>query len=150
MRPAPRMLWVILFGIPALLVLPIAFVGSQVWEPGTIDVRVVEKHPGGCNVGATVPAMMVPVAMHLIPAECHMQIDADLDEDTRMALDMARAVISQLGRCPDGIYVDVQSDRDIVTIEKRDGKFHIFVDTPDERIDLSVPVHTVSSVLSAI
>jgi len=150
MSPASRKLFLLIYGLPALLVVPIAFVGSSVYRAGTISVDILEKHPGGTELGARIPAALVPVAIHLAP--CHLLREArqEIDREAPWALAAARAAWKELSRCPDGILVDVQDETDIVTIEKRGAKLLVSVDTPDETVHLELPFHTVSSVLSAI
>jgi hypothetical protein len=41
-------------------------------------------------------------------------------------------------------------DTDIVTIEKRAGKLHIYVDTPEETVKIEVPLRVVRQTLSAL
>jgi hypothetical protein len=143
-------LWVVLFGIPALLVLPIAIVGSGVYAPGTIDVQVVEKGSGGTSVGLHVPAMIVPAALHLLP-ECTVDdIRVELDDEARQALRIAGAIMEKLEECPDGVFVDVQDATDVVTIEKRNGQIHVYVDTPDETVRCSMPIGTLRSTIGTV
>jgi hypothetical protein len=143
-----RSLWVILFGIPALLILPLAVVGSRVYTSGSIDVEVVERN--GSSVGIHVPATLVTTALHFIP-ECTVDgVRVEMDPEARQALRIAAAVAEELEDCPDGILVDVQDAQEVVTIEKKDGKIHVFVDSPDETVRCSVPIRTVRRAVERI
>jgi hypothetical protein len=117
---------------------------------GSIDITVVEKHGSGSNIGIHVPAVLVPAAMHLMPQVTVDDIRMEMGPEARQALALGAAVIGELERVPDGIFVDVMDDTDIVTIEKRAGKLHIYVDTPEETVKIEVPLRVVRQTLSAL
>jgi hypothetical protein len=143
-----RTLWVILFGIPALLVLPLAVLGSRVYTSGTIDVEVMERN--GCSFGMHVPATLVTTALYFMP-ECTVDgVRVEMDPEAREALRIAAAVAEELEGCPDGILVEVRDASDLVTIAKKDGKIHVFVDSPDETVRCSVPIRTVRRAVERI
>ena len=135
-------LWVILFGLPALLILPFALIGSNVYSTGMIDVEVLEKSPNGTSIGIHVPAMAVPAALHLMPHVTIDEVCMEMDGEARQALAILDEVADELTRVPDGVFVEVIDGGDYVTIEKTNGKIVIFVDTPQERVNISVPVRT--------
>jgi hypothetical protein len=148
MRSRPRTLFLILFGLPLLLVAPVAILGASVFRAGTIDFEVHERN--GCSVEGTVPAAVVPIALRFLPAEVLDDVRGEVRCEAPYALDVARAVVREISRCPDGVFVDVQGRDEIVSIEKREGKIRILVDTPDEVVRISVPLHTVSSLVAVI
>lgn len=150
MKKQNRTLWAILFGLPALIVLPLALVGSKVLTAGSIDIDVVEKHGGGSTVGIHMPAAIVPVAVHLMPSFKVDDIRTEMGPEARDALRIAAAVIGELERVPDAVLVEVMDDTDIVTVEKRDGGLHIYVDSPDETVRVQVPLRAVRQTLSAL
>ncbi|NNE43298.1 MAG: hypothetical protein HKN12_03745 [Gemmatimonadetes bacterium] len=144
-----RSLWVILFGIPALLILPVALIGSGVYSNGMIDVEVVEKSGSGCSIGIHMPAMIVPVAMRLMPQVTVDDMCMGMDPEAQQAIAIAQEVAGELTRLPDGVFVEVMDREDFITIEKRNGKLLIFVDTPEERVNISVPVRMIEQTLRA-
>ena len=146
MRKRSRGLWAILFGIPVLLILPVALIGSAVYQTGTIEFRVLEKHDGGVSVGGSIPAIIVPIAMHLAPHEILDEIHCELDGEAEWVLDVLQVSLEELSRIPDCVLVDVRSDDEIVTIEKRSGKLEVNVDTPDEVISISVPIGALTAI----
>lgn len=150
MKKKNRTLWLILFGVPALIVVPLALVGSSVLTAGSIDINVIEKNDGGSAIGIHVPAALVPAAAHLMPRVTVDDIRMDMGPEARQALEIGFAVIGELERVPDGIFVDVMDGTDIVTIEKRDGKLLIYVDTPDETVKIDVPLRAVRQTLGAL
>jgi hypothetical protein len=149
-RRKPRTLFVILFGLPLLLITPLVLVGSSVYHSGTIEVRVVDKTGEGCCVGAHVPAVVVPLALRLAPGHVLDEIRGELDEEAIMGLEIARAVLEELSRAPDGVLIDVRTRTELVAIEKRDGKLRVYVDTPDEVVQASIPLGTLKEVVRAI
>ena len=150
MNSQSRKLFLILFGAPLLLAIPVVLLGSSIFQAGTIEFEVHEKHPGGCSLEATIPAALVPVAMRLAPAQAMHEVRAEIDTEIGDCMKIARAVLKEISRCPDGVFVDVRTACEVVTVEKRNGRLEVTVDTPHELVRASVPLHTVASVLSAI
>ena len=140
----------ILFGLPLLLVAPILLIGSQVYQGGIISVDVLEKGPDGSSVSARVPGAVVPVAMMFMPSQVRTEIQCEMGEEMDWAFDVARAAIRSIGRAEDGVYVEVISKREIVRVSKEGDSFKVFVDTPSERVEASMPLGVASRVLDAI
>lgn len=145
-----RSLWLILFGVPLLLIVPVVLIGSSMWNSGMIHVQVHEKCGGGTSFGAHVPAAIVPVALQFAPDEVWDEIRSELGSEAPQAVPILRAALRELSRCPDGVLVDVQSRDEIVSIEKKRGAIEIYVDTPDEVVRISVPLGSVGTVLSRL
>jgi hypothetical protein len=150
MKSKSRSLFVILFGVPILFVLPVAMLGASVFHAGSIDIEVYEKYPNGSSIEATLPAAVIPIALRFIPNEVLEEVRCEVGAEAPYALDVVRAAIREISRCPDGVFVDVQSADEVVVIEKIDGKMQVLVDTPGEMVRISVPLHTVSSFVSVI
>ena len=150
MKAKPRTLFAILFGIPILLLAPAWVIGSKLGHAGTIEFTVHEKGPDGCQIAGSVPAILVPAAIHLTPHSALEEIRRELRCEFGDAAQMARAALEELSRCPDGILVDIRTPTEVVTIEKRDGRIRVDVDTPDEKVQAAVPLQTMRSFLSAI
>lgn len=150
MNPQTRNLLLILFGVPLLLIGPVMVLGSSIFQPGTIDFEVHEKGRHGSSIEATIPAAMVPVALHLTPKHVMDEVRHEIHHEVGDHGKTIRALLKEISRCPDGVFIDVQTDTEFVRIQKRDGRIEVTVDTPDELIRASVPLHTVASVFSAI
>lgn len=148
MNRQTRSLILLLFGVPALLVVPIVLLGSTLFHAGSIEFEVHEK--GGTSIGGSIPASMIPVALHLAPAHVMDEVRCEVRGELGEHLDIVNAALKAISRCPDGVLVDVLSGDEIVRIEKREGRLEIFVDTPSETVRAGVPLHTVASVLSSI
>ena len=150
MKTKPRALFVILFVVPALLLVPVWLVGSSIYHGGTIEFSVHEKHDGGCRVSGKVPAILVPAAMRLAPASVMDEMRRDVRCEVGDALEIVRAVARELSRCDDGVLVDVRTTSEVVTVTKRNGRIEVDVDTPRETVHAAMPLRTLGSVLAAI
>jgi hypothetical protein len=143
-----RTLFAILFGVPLLLVLPLAFLGASILVAGDVEVHVAEKGECAETVDIRVPAALLPALVRLTPvgavAKCHMEPEA------RRACRLATALLRALEDAPDGVYVDVRTRDEIVLVEKKDGALRVDVDTPEEVVHAAAPLRAVRSVLGAI
>ena len=149
-RKSSRKLFGILFGLPLILILPVALIGSSVYHAGVIEVEVMEKGEYGSSISIVVPGAIVPLAMRFIP-ECTIDgVRCEMDDDALMALEIGKSAMRAIRSAPDGVYVDVRSRDEIVTVEKRDGSFRVHVDTPDETVRVKIPVGVAADVLAAI
>ena len=146
MRPQGRALFAILFGLPILVALPIALIGSKFLAAGTVEVHVVEKGAGGGTVDVRVPASFVPLAVGLGTA-CRFE-GCRFDEPTKEALQIADAVIGAMAGAPDGVLVDIRNRDEVVKIEKVEGALRVHVDTAEELVRASVPLGAVRSALA--
>ena len=150
MRTQNKTLLVILVGLPVILMSAVAFVGAKIYHPGTIAIQVVEKTGAGTNFGIRVPAMILPVAAHCLPADVRNEIHCEMSGDVLDHFEVIRTVLDELSGCPDGVFVEVQTDTEMVLIEKRGGQLIVDVDTPTEAVRASVPLRSVSTFLDAI
>ena len=117
-------------------------VAGAVVDAGLIGVRVHEKKPDGTNLRLYVPAILVPAAVKLAPAQ-------ELDRAMHHAKEFLPALgiaADELQRIPDGPLVEVDSSREHVRIVKSGGSLVIDVDSNRETVHLSVPLKTVSKV----
>ncbi|MEZ5064739.1 MAG: hypothetical protein R3B81_08370 [bacterium] len=148
MKRSDRTLFALLFAIPVLLVLPFVLIAADSWTPGAIECRVIEKEGG--EVGVTIPAMLVPVAIRLAPSVIVDDIRCELDDDARQGIEIARASLRELGKVRDGMLVDIRTNEEIVQVEMKKGTIHIYVDSPDEVVRVAAPISAVNDVLDAI
>jgi hypothetical protein len=149
MPSKPRTLFAILFGVPILLFIPVWVIGSSVYQAGTIEFSVHEKGPNGCQISGSIPAAVVS-AIHLAPHSALDEIRHEMHCEIGDATKIVEAALNELSRCPDGVLVDVRTDTEVVTIEKRNGSIRVDVDTPGEKVQASVPLSAMRSFISAI
>lgn len=148
MRPQTRTLFGILFGLPLLIIIPLAFLGAALWRSGTIEIHVAEKGRCGETVDVYAPAAILPLVAHLTPA-CSMA-SCRMDPEARRAIRTAAVMLDAMNDAPDGVYVDVRTRDEIVHVEKKRGALEVDVDTPEDTVHASVPLGAVQSVLRAI
>lgn len=150
MDPAPRTktLFVILFGIPLLLAALGAGVVWAICRQGTLEFSMHGK-AGGAHVGVQVPAILVPIALHMAsafpPAEC---LRHNLKGNEHF--EVVREMLAALEDAPDGILVDVRTREELVLIEKRAGRLLVSIDTPDENVQASMPLRAARSAFGVI
>ena len=116
--------------------------GAYTMREGVIRIDVDEFRSGGSHVHMWVPAAAVPMAMHFVP-----------DKDMRHACDQARealpilhAVVKELKKYPDAVFVEVVDSNEHVQIRTRAGKLQIDVDARDERVHVICPLSTIEDV----
>jgi len=143
-----RTLFAILFGLPLLLVAPLAILGAAVMHSGTIEVHVAEKGRAGQTVDVYAPAAILPIVAHFTPACCIAS--CKMDPDARRAIRTAAAMLDAIGDAPDGVYVNVRTRDEVILVEKKNGALKVDVDTPEDVVHASVPIGAVCSVLGSI
>ena len=149
MRSKSLALFAILFGAPILLLVPVwIFVPRLPF--GSIEFDVREKGPHGCQVSGSVPAILVPAAMHLAPRCAMDDIRREIRAELGDGVEIFEVAIRELAKCPDGVLVDVRTATEVVKVEKQDGRLRVHVDTPCETVRAVVPLEAVRSFVSAI
>lgn len=123
---------------------------ASVVTSGVVTVQVDEGGPDGTDLYLPMPAALVDfglgVAALAMPA----------DEMARMRREMEpyaptiQGLADELERMPDAVLVEVTSDRDHVTVEKRGGHFVIDVDSDDAQVHVTVPARTISRVVEFV
>jgi hypothetical protein len=116
------------------------------YDAGAVRVSVVEKGPKGEHVNVFVPAVVVPVALGLIPSK-HFHTH---DSETRKWLPLLKAVSQELERCPDATLVEVTSSDEHVSITKRGNSLYIDVNDAGETVHVSFPVGVVKVVVDKL
>jgi len=120
--------------------------GAYTFREGVIRVDVDEFRSGGSHVHFWVPAAAVPMAMHLVPDKHWSHVD----EHAREALPILHAVVKELKKYPDAVFVEVVDSNEHVQIRTHDGKLQIDVDTPDEKAHILCPLSTIEDVTSQL
>ncbi len=120
--------------------------GAYTFREGVIRVDVDEFRSGGSHVHMWVPAAAVPMVMHLVPDK-HWR---HATEQSREALPILHAVVNELKKYPDAVFVEVIDHNQHVQIRTHDGKLQIDVDAPDERVHVLCPLSTIEDVTSQL
>jgi hypothetical protein len=82
------------------------------------------------------------MVMHLVPDK-HWR---HATEESREALPILRAVVKELKKYPDAVFVEVVDSNEHVRIRTHDGKLQIDVDSPDEKVHVLCPLSTIEDV----
>jgi len=111
------------------------------YEAGAVRISVDEKRQGGDHVHLIVPALLVPIGLHLVPEKEFRKQSAEMRE----WLPAVKAASQELERCPDATLVEVIGRDEHVSIRKSGDSLLIDVDDPHETVHVSFPVRVVTS-----
>lgn len=122
----------------------VVLAGAYAFHEGIMSVN--EDHPGGRHVHVWLPAAVVPMAMHFVPAHYLARAAAQAGP----WLPTVRAVTKALEKHPDADLVDVRDAHQHVHIRAHRGKLLIDVDAPDETVHVACPLATIEHVASEL
>lgn len=112
---------------------------------GVIEVAVQTQGPHGCDVKVCVPAVVARLALALSP--CHACCG-----DAMCKMDRWRPMIAELSRtfrdAPDFTMVEAKQGNQVVHISKSGPSLLVEVLSPQERVNVRMPFHLVSSIMS--
>jgi hypothetical protein len=120
--------------------------GAFVYNTGLARVEVLEKTPNGHHIRLYVPAVVVPIAVRLVPKEKLHEASRDL----QAWLPAIKAASEELSRCPDGPLVEVDSRLEHVRIMKRGDALVIDVDDAGETVHVSLPIKIIGYTASQL
>lgn len=133
----------IVAGLAVCGLLLFTLAGAAFISAGTVYVSVEEKGSDGFSISIPVPVNLASTALSFIPEE-ELQ---EIREEIGPWMPVVNAVLAELARCPDGPLVEVENDRETVSIVKQGGKLVIDVDNRDETVHLSVPIRGVEKLV---
>ncbi len=141
---------IVLIAMVAVTVLVVATVGataSTVYRAGTIAVRIDDRN--GDRIAVTVPAGLARIAIAAVPASVLGDALHELDELNQW-MPAARAGWTELAEAPDFVLVEVHGRDESVVVQKQGRRLVVHVDSPDARVDVAVPLGTVSALLAKL
>jgi len=115
--------------------------GIVTYEAGAVRISVHEKKPGGDHVRLIVPAVLVPLGLHFVPAKQLHKNAAEI----RQWLPALKAASQELEHCPDATFVEVKGPDENVGIRKSGDSLVIDVDDPGETVHVSFPLRMVTA-----
>lgn len=115
------------------------------WD-GLITVRVREKAPGGHHIYVIVPGILVPVALHFIPARYFN----GAGDQVRPWLPLVDGVTNSLSNISDTVLVDVTSPQSRVIVRKVGGSVIADVNNEDDDVHVSVPLRAIRATVRAL
>ena len=120
----------------------LALAGAYTFHEGILRIDVDESRSGGSHVHLWLPAAVVPMAMHLVPAE-HMRLEC---KEAREALPILHAVVKELKKFPATDFVEINDSDQHVHVRTHHGKLQIDVQDPGETVHVLCPLATIEDV----
>jgi hypothetical protein len=143
MRSGERLALAVILGL-GVLAFGTAGAAVYAWQhAGSVRIAIHENRPGGDDLSLTLPGLLVNAAIALCPVPADAELNARLVE---MAPAL-REVASRLETIPDVVFVDVATDGGTVRIEKSGSDLLIRVVSPEERVEVAVPIGSVRQLL---
>jgi hypothetical protein len=115
-------------------------------QDGFVHVSVDENYSGGTHLHLIVPAMIAPIAAACIP-ERHLH---GAREQVQAYLPAIRTAAFELNKLPDAVLVDVHDNQQHVRVSKAGGGLKIEVQSPDEHVDVWVPLRAAYDTASSL
>jgi hypothetical protein len=120
--------------------------GVLVYNEGAVRVDVREKTRDREHIHLLVPAVVLPVAVRLVPRDKLK----DARHQIRPWLPAIKAASEELAHCPDGPLVEVDSKREHVRIHKLGSSLFVAVDSEEETVLLSFPLEAAAETVSQL
>lgn len=130
-------------GLAAALVLLVGTLvaaAALALSAGTVHVNVVEKKPDGARINLILPAVLVPVAVKLLPERKRLELAARLGP----FLPAVQAASLKLARSEDFSLVEARERNERVSIRVIGGSLFIDVDSDEEIVHVSFPLKLVA------
>ena len=125
----------------------LAVAGAYTFHQGVLRIDVDEHRAGGSHVHVWLPAAVVPMALHVVPAQ---QMQCHMTKDARYVLPAIHAFAKELKKYPNTEFVEVVGGREHVQVRTHNGKLQIDVVAPDENIHVLCPLATIEDVASQL
>jgi len=139
MRSGERLALAVILGL-CVLVGGTAGATAYAWHrAGSVRIAIHETGPDGSDFSMRLPGLLVNAAIAL----CPVPEDAELKAHLAEIAPALREVASRLATLPDVVFVDVENDAGTVRVEKSGADLVIRVVSPDERVEIAVPVESV-------
>lgn len=113
---------------------------------GLVQVNVRETQPESHHVYVVAPAMLMPIAMRLVPRN-------DLTDASRQIqpyMPVIRAAMDGLRDIDDVTLVEVKDLNENVRVDKRGGNVVVDVKDENDTVHVSVPIRAISSTLEQL
>jgi hypothetical protein len=146
MRSGERLALAVILGL-GVVACGTAGAAAFAWQrAGSVRIAIHETRPGGDDLSLRLPGLLVNAAIALCPLPADTEFNARL-HDMAPAL---RAVAMRLDTMPDVVFVDASSDGGTVRVEKSGQELVIRVVSPEERVEIAVPLGSVRRLLTKL
>ncbi len=116
-----------------------------VFGQGMIYVDVKEHHDG-MHIWLPVPVSLARLGVTFIPKDNL----AEAAKQMQPWMPVIQTTCDELSRIPDTVLVQVDNSHEHVCIEKRGGSIYIDVNSNNDQVHISFPVHAVGSIVAQI
>jgi hypothetical protein len=120
--------------------------GAYTFHEGLIRIDADESRTGGSHVHMWVPAVVVPMVMHLVPKD---QL-RNAAEQAREALPAMHAFAKELRKYPDVDLIEIMDGDEHAQVRTRAGKLLVDVDSPKENVHIRIPLSTIDDVVQEL
>ncbi len=137
-----RALVVITLALLAIPLLSSIAIAGAVAHSGLIRVEIEERSADGLNLFVPVPALLVEVALAVVPV---VLADDELDRIRRDAAPWAPALLKAaeaFEAIPDATLIEVRDGSEQVSVRKTGNRLEIEIDEPDLHVEVTLPVRT--------
>jgi hypothetical protein len=132
-----RLLWI---GLAVVVASWLALLASGVWALQRYGMVGVHVHDRGSQVHVAVPGALVHWGLRAAEmAHWHSAWGPYRSAAERRRIELARNLMAEVARCPDAVYVEVESDHESVRISKQDGVLRLQVLDGDQRVQVTIP-----------
>jgi len=143
MKSGERLALAVILGL-VLLIGGSTGAAAYAWHrAGTVRIVVHEAGPDGSDFSMNLPGILLNTAIALCPVPNDPELHARLQE----ASPVLRAVASRLSTLPDVVFLDVKNDQGTVRVEKLGADLLIRVVSPQERVEIAVPIDSVRKLM---
>lgn len=111
-----------------------------------IAIVDVTNHRNGSRIFVPVPMVLGNVGISLLPDHAFRNVQRELAPHRGLL----EAAVQELSNCPDGPFVEVESNRDHVLIEKRGDNLIVNVNSKDEEVCVKVPLRGTGKLLAQL
>ena len=146
MKPRTRPVWIVLGCLVILATVAVTTFAVNAYRAGMVVVRVQEAGPHGSDIAIRIPAILVPLALRVVP-----------DEPLRQAAEAAarwapavRAMAKTLADTPDFLIVRVDSSCEAIDIRKQDCNLVVDISSLEEKVHVSLPLGILSAVMKRL
>jgi hypothetical protein len=113
---------------------------------GVVNVKVVEKQPGGFHMHVIAPAILAPMAVHFAPQSGLAQAARKIQPN----LPAIRAALDGLRESEDVVFVEVTEPGEHVEVAKSGGSIVVDVDDTDQTLHVSAPIRAIASTVEQL
>lgn len=113
---------------------------------GLVQVNVRETQPESHHVYVVAPAMLMPIAMRLVPKNDL----TDASQQIQPYMPVIRAAMDGLRDIDDVTLVEVKDLKENVRVDKRGGNVVVDVKDENDTVHVSVPIRAISSTLEQL